>query len=123
MIPTAERKIMERQTLAFVLADAEEITIAPREGRISDGAGGWVAQQGAPMLPLTVRLIPQSDKVPEAVALEGRRPIPEYILMAMPGVNIERYDTFEWRGRTWQVSHVHDKPEYEFKADVVIHNG
>lgn len=123
MISQRELSVMSRQTKAFIDADYEEISIEPRTNRVSDGAGGWLETPEAPGLPIRVRMIPQSDNVPAAASPEGSRPIPDFVLMAMPGTNIERYDTFDWRGKTWEVSYVHEKPEYELKADVIIHAG
>jgi hypothetical protein len=123
MIAATELAMMVKQTAAFIAADATEITLTPRDDRVSDGAGGWVDTPGAPLAPISVRLIPQSDKVPEAAVVEGRRAVPDMILMAMPGVDIKRYDRFSWNGKVWKISHIHDKPEYEFKADVVVDAG
>lgn len=123
MISALELKVMSAQTQAFIAADAEDIQVRPRITRVSDGAGGWVEPVEPPLLPVTVRLIPQSDKVPEAAVSEGRRSVPEFILIAMPGTNLDRYDVFSWRGKEWEISHIHEKPEYELKADVVLHVG
>lgn len=121
MISAVELRFLTAQTKAFIDADFEDIVIEPREIKTSDGAGGWVNTTSAPLPALRVRLIPQSDKVPEATSLEGRRPVPEYVLVALPGSDIQRYDRFVWRGITWEIAQVHQKPEYELKADVVLH--
>jgi hypothetical protein len=123
MISTKEMEAMVRITRAFIAADSSEIVIAPRTSRESDGAGGWRNVPGEPLPAISVRLIPQSDKVPAAIAVEGARPVPDFILMAEPGADIQRYDTFHWRGRTWKIDFIHDKPDYELKADVIVDNG
>lgn len=123
MIPAYELAMAKRQTQAFINADVESIVIEPRVERVSDGAGGWVEQPGAPLPPISVRLIPQSDAVPAAAALEGSRPTPDFVLVAMPDADIQRYDRFSWRDKVWDIEYVHEKPEYEFKADVVVHAG
>lgn len=123
MISQRELKIMSRQTEAFINADFEDIQIEPRVNRVSDGAGGWVETPALPLPPIRVRLVPQSDRVPAAVSPEGTRPTPDFVLVAMPGANIERYDKFDWMGKVWEITYLHEKPEYEFKADVVVHAG
>lgn len=121
MISAVELGIMTAQTKAFIDADYEDIVIEPRETKTSDGAGGWTMVSGPDLAPVRVRLIPQSDKVPEQSSLEGRRKAPEFVLVALPGADIQRYDRFNWRGNTWEIAQVHDKPEYELKGDVVLH--
>lgn len=120
MISDAEMAVQLRITRQFIDADATEIEITPRIARESDGAGGWRNIPGSPLAPISVRLVPQSDAVPESASPEGTRPLPEMVLVAMPGVDIQRYDTFEWSDKVWKITHVHDKPPYAFKADVVV---
>lgn len=123
MISDVEYAANLRQTVAFIDADKTDIVISPRTTRSPDGAGGWVDATGEPLPAISVRLIPQSDKVPVMAVVEGRRAVPEMILMAVPGTDIQRYDTFEWGGKTWKIDFIHDRPEYELKADLVVDNG
>jgi hypothetical protein len=123
VISAIEYSVNVRMTQAFIAADATDIVIRPRTSRVSDGAGGWVNVPGSPLAPISVRLIPQTDRVPVATAVEGRRANPEMVLMAHPDADIQRYDTFDWGGKTWKVDFIHDKPEYELKADLVVDNG
>lgn len=124
MISAVEMAIMSRQTDAFVAADAETITVTPKPTRTADGAGGYTLTDGAPF-DLTVRLIPQSDKVPVTDTWEGTRPRTEYILIGNPdlALQLSKDDVFAWRGAEWKISQVHDKPDYEFKADVIRNVG
>lgn len=121
MISAAELEIQRKLTMAFVNADPETIVLTRRE-KVEDGAGGFTLQDSPPEQQ-TVRMVPQSDKVPVSSTLDGERKRPEFIIVAMPLADIRRYDTFDFRGTTYQVSHVHDCPEYEFKADVVTYVG
>lgn len=114
---------MTAQTKAFIASDFEVIAITPRILRTSDGAGGWTEAEGVPLPGITCRLIPQSDKVPETPSLDGRRATPEYIMLMMPGEDVQENDTFFWRGAKYQIAQVHRKPEYELKADVVLYVG
>lgn len=111
------------QTQRFINADPEQIQIIPEGEKVSDGAGGYTDTPGQPALPITVRLIPQSDKVAIAAASEGSYEKTEYVLMAMPDTPFKKDDLFDWRGDRWRISAVHDMPEYEKKADVVLHAG
>ncbi|QPX62562.1 head-to-tail stopper [Arthrobacter phage Wollypog] len=123
MISDAEYNMQLRQTRAFIAADSTDIVINPRTARESDGAGGFRDVAGEPLAAISVRLVPQSDKVPVAAVVEGRRAIPEMVLVALPDADIRRYDTFVWGDKTWKVDFLHDKPEYELKADLVVDNG
>jgi len=113
-----------KSTAAFIDADAEDITITPAETAQSDGAGGRTRVQGEPFQ-ATVRLIPTSDKVPVTTTWEGSRENVEYTLMALPEMRLllTKGSTFQWRGQTWLITAIHDKPDYECKADVILHVG
>ena len=123
MMPAIERILMESQTAMFIDSDPELITILPRRTQVPDGAGGWTNVETFNNTPIKVRLIPQSDKVPEVTPMEGRRKATEYVLLALPGTDVQRYDRFSWRDQVWQVDQIHDKPEYELKGDVVLYVG
>lgn len=120
MLNAAELAAQTRMTKSFIDADPVELVFENPGTRISDGSGGWVVAPGGKVT-ATVRMIPQNDAVPEAAVLEGIRPIPEYILMGMPDAGFLRDATFSWMGRKWILKQVHDKPQYERKADVHIH--
>jgi hypothetical protein len=119
----AELAIMVKQTAAFIAADAETIIVTPTT-RASDGAGGHTKTAGTPYSEV-VRLIPQSDKVPLLTVTEGTREKVEYILLALPeqAPRLKAGHVFSWRSQDWKISAVHDKPDYEHKADVVLHVG
>lgn len=121
---TTVQKIMTKSTLAFIEADPEALVLQ-RPGTVSsDGAGGKITANGTP-LECVVRLIPQSDKVPTTATWEGTRANVEYVLMADPALrpSIPKGSTFEWHGKTYLIAQIHDKPTYEFKADVILHVG
>lgn len=116
--------MMVRQTAAFIAADADVITVLPQAGRTADGAGGYIETPGVPF-ERTVRLIPQSDKIPVNASWEGSREAVEYVLLDVPeaALLLLKDDRFSWRGQTWKISQIHDKPDYEFKADVILDVG
>ena len=121
---TAVEKIMTKSTLAFIEADPEAIVLQRPGAATSDGAGGKTTVPGT-TLECVVRLIPQSDKVPTTVTWEGTRSAVEYILMADPALRpeITKGSTFDWHGKTYRIAQIHDKPTYEFKADVILDVG
>jgi len=123
MISEMEMRVQLRNTKAFIDADAEEITIIPRSTRVPDGAGGWVDETGPLLPPVRVRIVPVDPGKAVAFPAEGRLDTPEHTLVAMPGTDIQRYDKFRWRGKMWLVDKVHNKPDYELKANLVIDNG
>lgn len=124
MISALELQICTTQTAAFVAADAETIVVTPAPTRVSDGAGGHTLTAGTPFEEI-VRLIPQSDKVPVVGTWEGTREKVEYILISVPDAanRLFKDSVFSWRGQSWKISQIHDKPDYEFKADVVLDVG
>lgn len=107
-------------TEAFVLADAETLSMQAWD-KTADKAGGFkLTKDGLPR-DITARLIPQSDKVPEIQTSDGKYARIEYVLMATPGTDVRRYDTFLHEGELYRVEQIHRKPEYEIKADCVMH--
>ena len=115
-----EMEMQLQITEKFIAADASQVTML-RSTRVSDGAGGTVSQDEAPVTvdPVTVRMIPRSDRTSELVLADGRVLRPEFAVLAMPDVDIQRYDEFLWNGVRWQVASVHELPVYEKKGDVV----
>lgn len=117
MLSPNELAAQIRSTEAFVDADPVDLSIY-RSTRVSNGAGGYVKSTPALTGTVRCRLIPQSDRVPEVSTLDGRLLRPKFVLMASPGVNVERGDTFTF-GSEYEIAAVHEGPEYAFKADVV----
>ena len=114
----AELDLQIEGTQAFILADAEDL-IFKRRSKVSDGSGGF--KFGAPIVlsEQTGRMIPQSDRVPEISGSNGKASKPQYVLLLMPSADVQRYDQFVWRGVTWEIAELHDKPDYELKGDVI----
>lgn len=122
MISAAEMQAHLAQTRAFVAADVEEIVFEHTERVRNPATGGYKDVVTTSDLQ-RVRMIPQSDKVPQVVAPEGTREQPEYIVCGMPDAKFNKGDTFAWRGQTWRITQLHDKPDYIRKGDVILHNG
>jgi hypothetical protein len=113
-----ELELQEAATRAFILADAEDLVLV-RSTRVADGSGGWTYTTPVQLATQTARLIPQSDRVLEVVSSDGRRAIPEWVLLMEPGSDMKRYDRFTWKGIVWEIAEVHYKPDYEMKGDVI----
>lgn len=120
MLTPTEYMVGVKNTQSFIDADYENLEFARPGAKVDDGEGGWIQGQAVPFGPLKVRLIPQSDKVPEVSTSDGRTYRPEFVLMAVPMTSIQRYDTFTYKGVVYEIAEVHDGPEYELKADVVV---
>lgn len=122
-IPNPELELQITMTEAFILADAVELQLLRREKQ-PDGSGGYTFTDPVPLDNVqTFRLIPQSDKVPEISTSDGRRANPEFVLLAMPDADLQRYDLFDWAGDRWEIAQIHLKPDYERKGDVVQYVG
>lgn len=117
MLSLSELASQIKSTEQFIEADVVELSLS-RKVKASNGSGGYTTSAGGIVGPFRVRLIPQSDRVPEVVTNDGRLVRPKFVLMAMPGTDIQRDDTFIF-GEEYQIAAVHKGPEYAFKADVV----
>lgn len=115
---TIELELQITATRAFILADAEDIVLI-RQNRQPDGSGGFTYGSPVEIATQVARLIPQSDKVREVTAGDGRMAMPEWVIMMEPGSDMERYDTFTWRGDEWEIAQIHTKPDYQMKGDVI----
>lgn len=114
----SELELQVANTAAFIAVEPVDLVLIPR-ARVSDGAGGFRLTTGTPREPQTFRMLPRNDKVPEVQTADGKTAQPEFTLLGMPGIECDRYDTFEFDGRTWEVAQVHMRPAYEWKGDVV----
>lgn len=123
MISTAELAVGIATTKQFIESDVEVIVFKRPMRRERTETGGYADIPGFTSEPQRVRLIPQSDKVPAAMDTNGTRERPEYILAGLPDADFDKGDTFVWRGQTWKVEQLHDKPDYIRKGDVILHDG
>lgn len=106
-------------TRAFIDADAEDVVIN-RSVRVPDGAGGWVRNPPGLLSPQRCRIIPStSSRQVERTTLDGRVVVPSAILMGDLTLNVEIGDRFVRWGVEWEVVHVHERNEYQTKADIV----
>ena len=113
---------MLKGTQAFIEADGTDLSVS-RKVKVSNGSGGYTTGPETVHGPFRVRLIPQSDRVPEVVMSDGRLMRPKFVILGMPGTDIRRDDVLVWKLKQFVVAAVHDGPEYEFKANVVQNGG
>lgn len=113
-----ELKLQVETTRAFILADPEDLVLLRRD-KISDGSGGFYFDNEQSLPSQTARLIPQNDRVPEVVTSDGKRGMPEFVILLEPDADVQRYDQFQWKNVRWEIAHLHLKPEYELKGDVI----
>lgn len=125
MISAAELKVQIASTKQFIEADVELIQFNHPTLRVRTPGGGYTEDPSVSTIstPQRVRLIPQSDKVPVSADTNGTRERPEYIVAGLPDAEFRKGDTFDWRGQTWKVVQMHDKPDYIRKGDVILHRG
>lgn len=123
MISAAEMEVQVANTKVFIEADVETIIFRRPGSRIRTETGGFRDVGEERSAAQRVRLIPQSDKVPVAADTNGTRERPEYIVAGLPDADFRKGDIFDWRGQTWSVEQVHDKPDYIRKGDVILHRG
>ena len=123
MISAAEMSVHVASTRQFIEADVEEVVFSHAGTRVRTAAGGFEDLAVSDSPTQRVRMIPQSDKVPEAADSSGTRERPEYIVVGLPDADFRKGDTFLWKGQHWRIAQLHDKPEYIRKGDVVLHRG
>ena len=112
-------------TEAFINADPSVVSIK-RDVWISDGAGG--RKRSTPpvnvALDHVVRMIPQgadnATSNPLTQTTNGSLDRPDFVLLALPGLVLQREDFFDWRGQTYEVISIRRSPTYEVKADVAV---
>lgn len=124
MISAAEMEVGLAQTAAFIDADPEEIVFLRKGERTRNAAGGWTdVVAGDPRTaPQRVRMIHQlvNDREMSVATTDGARRTPGYTLVGLPTSDFLKDDRFEWRGATYRIVYVHDKPDYIRKADVEL---
>lgn len=117
-----ELRVNRRQTLAFIAANKEDITITRGGGRAPDGAGGWTkVPVGDPIPPQAFRLIPQGGNV-QARNIDGEQIKPAYVMIGAHDADIKIGDTFTHSSRDYDVIFVREDRDYETWAEVV-HRG
>lgn len=125
MISDAEMAVHVANTRVFIEADVEVIQFQHAAGKVTTPTGGRVDVPGALSEPQRVRMIhqPFADRVKRADDTNGKRELPEHVVLGMPDADFQKGDVFEWRGQEWKIEAIHDKPDYIRKGDVILNRG
>jgi hypothetical protein len=87
---------------------------------VSDGAGGRVRSGDATYLPPVRRFFSGSvQNNVFTVNFQGERQNGRFVLLGLPGDDIQQGDFWEDGATQYRVTHVHDNPRYEVRAEVL----
>ncbi len=114
----AELLIQTKTTAAFIEADKIPLVVRRRE-RIQLDSGGYTWSEPEELEPQDARLLPSQDKEKELETDEGKAAHPDYVLLMMPGADIQRWDRFMLGEFEFLVLSEPHGPEYEIKVDVM----
>jgi hypothetical protein len=119
---TAEFELQVLNTEAFITADPQLLDVYRPGTPVSDGAGGRIKGEPERVASGTFRCIRQAAQVSQGDATtttNGTLPPKRLVIVGHPDIDLHRGDYFNWRGWRWEVTHVHEQPDYETKADCV----
>jgi hypothetical protein len=123
---TLELSTQRKNTTAFIAADPVSLVLTPHD-KETTAAGGYKLVPQEPREAQMFRLIPASDRMPEISNSNGRMANPSYILLGAWDCAMERWDSFDLHGVTYEIASPvrpeHTDSPYERKGDVVIKNG
>ena len=92
-----------------------------RTVKTSDGQGGWTKTNPTPVSPQRVRKVAQGrvSDLTQRVGIDGALVVPTAVLIGMPDLDVQRYDTFIFEGINHEVLWVTRLPEWRTSAEVV----
>ena len=92
-----------------------------RTVKTSDGQGGWTKTTPTTLSPQRVRKVAQGrvSDTTQRVSSDGAVVIPTSVLIGMPDLDVQRYDTFLYNGVPHEVLWVTRLPEWRTSAEVV----
>jgi len=107
------------QTQKFVSERPVDIVVQRRR-RQSDGKGGFKWVTGSSLPPQTVRKvgIGRLSATTERTTADGKVVVPNATIIALPQIDLQRYDKFEIDGIMHEVVAVSRLPEWRVSADV-----
>lgn len=118
MLNAAERLIHIKSTQAFINADRIPVSFLRRE-RVELDTGGYSWSEPETLEPQDSRLLPSQDKEKELETDEGKAAHPDYVLLMMPGADVQRWDRFLLGDYEFLILSEPHGPEYEVKVDVM----
>lgn len=114
-----ERDINRANTTAYIATDPTDIQFIART-KTSDGHGGQVWSNPAPMQAQRVRIITNvSAAAVERRTEDGRVVNPDIMLLLEWDAVVENGYRFVWDGNNWEVVFVNDDLNYEKQAEVI----
>lgn len=121
--PTSELEYQKRNTLAFIAAHYEDLSLTPRSPQKSGTGTIWVNGETKPVQ--RVRLVDQSRALigpqPGTVrGADGKQRRVEYQLVAMPEADLDLWDWWQdSSGIRWEIADILPDNGYERRAQVV----
>lgn len=115
----SETRMQRVNTRAFVNAASVIVVLHPN-GRIPDGAGGFILSGGADRPAQELRLLPQNVGTVVTTA-DGVERTSEYVLLGNYDAEMEVGDTFLVDGVKYEIASIFPFNAYERKARVIQH--
>jgi hypothetical protein len=113
-----EIDIHRRLTIAFIQTAPAVIILTPR-ARVKQPAGGFAYQSMASRAAQTMRLVEPSGLPILLTGSDGVQRELEMILIGEWNADLERYDIFEYGGRSYEVAQLYFPNGWESRAEVI----
>lgn len=112
---SAHLKLTER----FIAERPIDITVM-RRTEVATPAGGTRREAPVPLPAQTVRMVEplRTQSRTERLDENGRVVVPTRVVIGMPDMDIERFDTFTAYGSEWKVVHISELPEWRKSVEV-----
>lgn len=123
MPTTEEVAVALEETQSLILREPTTLTFQRPTPDESDGAGGWIKQDGfTPVDEQTLFLSAvtrdsdyrQSSFVQDS---DGEKYVNHFIIIGMPDLDVQEYDEFDHQGFRYRVSFVHPEKRWQCKAE------
>jgi hypothetical protein len=122
LVSAQELAFNRRLTDKFIAYDPIDLSLT-RYTKTPQADGGFKYTSPVSIAAQTFRLIPASDRAPEAATSSGRMVTPEYVLLGLWDANMERFDSFLFAGVEYEIAFIRpahtSENRYETKGDVV----
>lgn len=114
-----ELEAQRLQTDAFIRADPIGIILWRRE-KVPNGSGGFMLAPAQELPSQQFKLVPQNRQLEERQTVDGVVVRPDNVLIGYHNADIQRGDWFtNATGHRFEVVYVHEKRDYEVRADLV----
>lgn len=87
--------------------------------------GGWKFGAPADVGEVTLRVVEmlRTQATLQRTTASGKLVTPSHQAIALPDVDVERYDMFSWDGMDWEVVWVSHLPDWRTQLELVGHGG